>query len=494
MASSPLVAVAAACALCLAAAPPALGSGSRLGSRSSDSDLAHRLYHPYRAERLDAVDAIAPAQVRLLPPGGPDAWPEDARSRLEARVRARWQPGRPLGAVDPGVSIWLLHPLVTVAAGDQVLLPVVDESSLPIRGALVGPPERGPRQVVVLIDASSSANASVRFRGPAGRGERISVLEAERRALGRLLDNLDRERVSVGAIAFGETVRGVRRPGARPEELRAALAADRAAHPAGEGRTDTICALWLAREWLDDAPRGTSREIVLLTDGDFPYSGRFPSCRRGSKSRREACRARRNRSQCPASHRFRHADGESDQVQMHVFARRNRHRLKVHSLVFETDRRARPYASLSETTGGQLIRVPSAGAMLAALPALVGTRVQSVVARNLTSGEITPELLEPRDPLDSTEGSFSGHLELLPGGNDVELRLLGPGGLAALYRFRVWFAPRYLQHYLAQLEERNRTLGTTLEQLVDRTRSETRARSRQRGLTIAPAALDPSLD
>ena len=75
----------------------------------------------------------------------------------------------------------------------------------------------------------------------------------------------------------------LREPGAPLETVRARLREFREARPRGEGRTDTVCALWTAVEWLDSTPRGVGREIVLLTDGDMPHSGRFVRCDRRSR-------------------------------------------------------------------------------------------------------------------------------------------------------------------------------------------------------------------
>ena len=446
---------------------------------STPRDSTRALYHPHRGEALEAIDGGVPRAVRILPPGGPDAWPEAARAELEERVRAAWRPGTPLGAVRPGVGLWVAYPLVAARQGERVLVPVVEDPVLPLRGSLALPASTGPRRVVVLIDASSSANAPIRFRDDDGRERLIPVLEAERRALRQLLEVLDRERVELGAIAFGEGTEAIFEPGASLEVALEQLDAFRRRRARGEGRTDTVCALWLARDWLDAAPDGYGREIALLNDGDFPHSGRFLRCdRRRGAGARAACEARLNATACPASHRFRTADGESDLVQMSSLARRFRKRVQVHALVFGSDRGARPYRELAEQTRGEFVRVPSAEAIEAALPALVARRIRAVVARNLDTGELADGLY------DAEAARFDGHIGLRPGPNDIELRVLGDRGTAGLFRYRIWHEPRFLRDYLAELREGNRDLGRRLGDLVERTRSE--EREPQRHIEVEP--------
>jgi hypothetical protein len=273
--------------------------------------------------------------------------------------------------------------------------------------------------------------------------------------------------------------------GTAPDAARAALAAFFRAHPEGEGRTDTVCALWTARDWLADTPRGVAREIVLLTDGDLPHSGRFVDCDRGSRrGGRDAvarCELERNRAPCPATSGPYASDGSSDLVQLVAFAGRARRELDVHALVFEADRAAKAYRSLAETTGGQLARVPSAEAIEAALPALVGREIRGVWATNARTGETSPNLY------DTGTREFDGALRLEPGPNDVELRVEGARGLVAHYRWRIYSLPGQLERYLAELRERNAELALHAEEQ----RSDLRARAagvRDRRLEVAPAA------
>jgi hypothetical protein len=434
------------------------------------------------------ISTEVPAAVEVLTDPGAH-WPEAVRREVGARIRAEWGAGNAYGPLRAGVGIWVAHPLVTARLDDRVLIPVVDGAELPVRGALALAASREPRRVAVLIDVSSSANAPTLFRRDGGGGgERVTVLEAERRALERLLGAIDAARVEVAVIAFGEQTHGVVPFGTPPADARAALDAFFRAHPEGEGRTDTVCALWTARDWLADTPRGVAREIVLLTDGDLPHSGRFVDCgaaRRGGRDAVARCDLERNRAPCPATSGPYASDGSSDLVQLVAFAGRARRELDVHALVFEGDRTAKAYRSLAETTGGQLARVPSAEAIEAALPALVGREIRGVWATNARTGETSPNLY------DAGTREFDGALRLEPGPNDVELRVEGARGLIAHYRWRIYSLPGQLERYLAKLRESNAELAVR----ADEQRQELRARAadeRGRHLDVVPASPAPA--
>src|SRR5262249_28278540 len=158
------------------------------------------------------------------------------------------------------LGLWLRYPLVTASVSGRLLVPVIDGDQLRVAGALEVP-SQAARRVVVLVDASASANALTSFSGPEG-SERIAVLEAERRALAHLV-GLAHHWVEFGVIAFGEGTWPVAEPGLAPAELERRMARFRAEHPRGEGRTDAVCALWTAWEWLEPTPPGVEREIVL---------------------------------------------------------------------------------------------------------------------------------------------------------------------------------------------------------------------------------------
>lgn len=441
---------------------------------------------PYRADVLRPIGSGRPADVDLLIASG-QSWPAAARRALADRILREWPSDQRYGPVQSGVGVWLEYPMVTARIGGRVVVPVTDRAVLPIRGRLQLPPDSGrPKRVVLLIDASSSANQKTPFESPDGSVEYISVLDAELRAVEHLLGLLGDDWLEFGIIAFGEGTWPIAEIGASSAQLRERLAEFRRVHPRGQGRTDTICALWTAVDWLDSTPDGVGREIVLLTDGDMPHSGRFTNCLQGSKAGRSACEARRNTTVCPASKKLATRGGRSDLIQLARLGRNLRKRVRVSPVVFEPDRRARPYRALARDTRGSFVQVPSVQGIEVALPPLVAGRIRGVFARNLRTGETTDDLLT------DDVSSFAGGLGLAPGANDIELRVASDRGQASLFRFRVYSEPGYLARYLAGLRERNRTLELRAESLVDETRQLQR---RERGLEISvepaiPAAAD----
>ena len=447
-------------------------------------------YDSYRVDALDPVRAGVPDAVQVL--GERDAaWPRVVRQELERRVLDEWWPDRIYGPIHTSVGLRLRYPLVTARIGGRVLVPVLDRGTLPIHGLLELPEVTDrPRRVVILVDASSSANARIDFEGSDGTVERIPVLEAQRRALDHLVVLLAGESLDVGVIAFGERTWPLIEPGASAEEMRRGLERFRREQPRGEGRTDAVCALWTAVDWLDDAPDGVEREIVLLTDGDLPHSGRFTDCdptgRKRDKNARAACQARINRTPCPARHRFSRAHGASDLTQLASFSRRVRRRIRVSPLVFELDRRARIYRDLARRTSGRFVRVPSPHAIAAALPALVSGRIERVVAHNTRTGRTSADLL-------GADGrAIEGEIALAPGANDIELRVESAHGIAGLFRFRVYSEPGRLERYLSRLRAENRVLEDRMRDLGPRER---RAQ-RDTALEIAPedAPASPARD
>ena len=435
----------------------------------------------YRADALRAVPAGVPEQIELLLGEGV-RWPAEAREALAAQVRRDWPRDTSYGPIRTGVGLYLDYPLVTARVGRHVVVPVIETPGLRVAGRLdLRSDEAAPRRVVVLVDASSSANARTRFEAPDGSVEEISVLEAEHRAIDHLLDLLGDDRLELGVIAFGEGTWPIVEPGASRETLRRRLAEFRRERPRGIGRTDTVCALTTAVEWLDDTPRGVSREIVLLTDGDTPHSGRFLNCTRGGRDARARCEARRNVSACPAKRGM--GGSRSDLVQLERLARRLRKRVRISPVVFEADRQARTYRVLAEDTGGEFVQVPSAQGIEVALPPLVAGRILGVYALNLRTGARSGDLLTPG------VSRFEGALPLEPGANDVELRVESDRGTAALLRFRVYRVEDHLARYLAGLRERNRALESRARGLVEQTRELIPAAPKRR-LEVAPASID----
>jgi len=443
-----------------------------------------RFETPYRAERQGVVAEGVPREVTLLLPRRAPAWPAAAQEALAQRIRREWVSvaDKLYGTLHAGLGVSLEYPLVTVRAGRRVWVPVVAGPSIPIEGVLALPSAQGPRRVVLLVDASSSANALTSFRGDDGRIESITVLEAERRALEHLVELLADDGLEFGLIAFGEGTWPIVEPGASVQSLRDALARFRAEHPRGQGRTDLVCALSLARDWLRDTPKGVEREIFLLSDGDLPHSGRFTDCglirKRRGKQAEASCLARRNQTQCPAS-RVSFGAGRSDMLQLLAFARRVRREVTIYPLVFEPDRAARAYHELAQRTGGVLLQVSSPQGIDAVLPVLVAGRIQGVFARNERTGDETEDLLEPGGL------RFRGELPVRPGANDIELRVESDRGTAALFRFRVYAEPRYLERYLAQLRERNRSLELQVAEVAAEGRRRT-PDVRRRRLELTP--------
>lgn len=426
----------------------------------------------YRADALRAVPAGRPEAVELLLPAT-SRWPATLRASLEERIRAEWPADRLYGALQTGPRVWLAEPLATTRLGSRVLVPVVEQDRVRVRGRLELPKGTpSGKRVVVLVDASVSSNAHTQFRGANGRVERITVLEAERRALDHLVARLEGDWLEFGIIAFGEGTWPVVEPGASVADVREGLARFRREHPKGEGRTDTVCALWTARDWLRDTPEGMASEIVLLTDGDMPWSGRFGGCRRLRGDAREACEERANQTVCPASQKLASND-RSDLVQLERFARKQRRRLRVSPVVFEADRRAASYRKLAEDTGGTFVQVPSVQSIEVALPPLVAGRIERVVAHNPANGVTTGDL-RGADGL-----AFEGSLPLVPGANDVELTVESDRGPAARFRFRVYAAQGELDRYLAGLREGNRALERRTRVLTEEAAALQRTSTRQ---------------
>jgi len=434
-----------------------------------------------------------PEGVELMREVDAPAWPERLRADLAQRVRTEWPAERTYGAVFANLGVTLRWPLVTAESHGNVIVPVVDGLELPIEGALELARSDKPRRIVVLVDASASANATTGFRAASGPDSRVPVIEAERRALDHLVDLAADDWLELGVIAFGETTWPVAEPGVSVDVLRESLASFRSEHPTGDGRTDAVCALWTARDWLESTPDGVAREIVVLTDGDAPFSGRFLDCegegRVLSNEASAACEARRNRTTCPASHRFSRADGSSDMVQIASFARRVHGEIAVHPLLFETDRSARLWQQVASRSGGRLVRVPGAEAIELALPALVSGRIRGAIARNATTGAESAELLQP------DRAHLSGALALVQGANDVELAIESDRGTAALFRFRIYAAPRQLERWLAELRERNSALELRAQTLRDEKHEEpepSRVGDLELGPEATPAAPSPS--
>jgi hypothetical protein len=86
---------------------------------------------------------------------------------------------------------------------------------------------------------------------------------------------------------------------------------------------------------------------------------------------------------------------------------------------------------------------------------------------------------------------FRGELPLAPGANDIELRVESDRGTAALLRFRIYAAPRFLERFLAELRERNQSLEVRMAELADEGRKRERAILR-RTLEVVPESVPAS--
>lgn len=459
---------------------------------------------PYRADLVPPIHEGRPEGVDLLRPAGAIPWPEPVQEELAKRVLDEWSGDRQYGSIRAGVGLWLEYPLVNMRRADRVAVPVLEATEIPVRGRVIAPAARFAGNLVILLDVSESANARTGLLVEEGGIERVPAVQAELRAARALLDHLERDRArfgigygpaEVGIIAFGEGTWEIVEPRTSIAEVRAGLDAGAGLDVNGSGRTDAVCALRLASDWLGGAPGELAGEIVILTDGDLPFSGRFTDCDAShfrARAERAACLATINRSPCPASHRFDRSQGRSDVAQLFSFVREMRGRTRIFPLLFHPKRAPRFFRELATHTGGEAIPVASEAEIDVALSQLLNPerdaiQVRGVYARNLSSGEESANLL------DGNGADFAGTLPLVAGANDVELRIESDLGDAGLYRFRLYAAPDPVGDYLSRLEETNRELEQRLEELVDRAQRRLRRPPATRDVDIAVDAPDPPL-
>lgn len=422
---------------------------------------------PPRAVLTDTLQATAagtPEEIRLLLPPG-SIWPQDLREQVEAEILKGWDSGAVYGPLERGKGLWLRSDIVTHQDESGVVnVPAVMDGQLSLRGRVETTRLDLARRVVLLIDASQSANAKTIFRYPDGREEEIPVIEAERRALEDLLGRVDPNQVELGAIAYGHKTRVLAEPGASLDEMRAAIDGFRRQQARGKGRTDAICALWTASEWLEETPPGVESTIVMLTDGDIPDSGRFVRCDRTSNELSlAACQARRNTRACPAARPLLPQDGD-DRQQLALFASEVAGQVRVSPIVMDPEPAEDIYRSLAEITAGQYVEISSAEAIQYAIPPLVLNEVKAVRARNLRTKRETGNLYDP------LTGLLSGEIELLPGANDIEITMQSDDGDEAVYRLRAFAAERTLKTYLEELRARNVSLALKRDKLREEAR------------------------
>ena len=409
---------------------------SRAGDNTSWEPAEVDLGDTYRADVLEPVRLDRDREdIQILREPGAAEWPAGIHALLEQRIRSGWDPNLLYGPVFSSVGLWLQYPLATTRIGGRVLIPVLEDGALQVRGNLVAARSDRGRRVVILVDASENANSAVPMALDTG-AEEMSLLQAERRALAHLVEAGVGEDAEFGILAFGEGTWPIVELGASGEARRRGLARFELEHPRGEGRSDAVCALWTAADWLRRSPDGVDREIVLLTGTDLPHSGRFLRCSDSlGESAQRACNATRNRTACPANHEFSQLDGLSDIAQLASFGREIRGELVVTPVLFGGDRNQRLYSEVARRTGGRLVRVPSARELEELLPALVTRSITGVFARNQQSGISSADLLGPDGRI------LEGEIPLVPGANDIELRIATERGSAGLFRFRVYSAP-----------------------------------------------------
>lgn len=393
----------------------------------------------YRADVLEPVDGAAPESVQIVRESGAAPWTGGIREQIERRIRAEWVEDRVYGPVYSSVGLWLRYPLTTARISGRVLIPVLERDRLTLEGTLVSQESDSVRRVVILVDASESSAAPV----PAGRdgdaGAEIPLLEAQMRAVEELVSHNSDAGIEYGIIAFAERTWPIVEMGAEPESARQGLARFRREHPRGQGRSDTVCALWTAADWLRRESGDADREILLLTGSDLPHSGRFFRCSGAlGEAAEQECAKARNETPCPATHEFTRLDGFSDIVQLASFGRQVRGELRVTPVLFPSERNRRFYAEVARRTGSRAVRVRSARAVEELLPALVTRRIKGVFARNRRTGR------ESGDLLAGDGRTVVGEIPLAPGANDIELRIEGKTGIAGLFRFRVYSASREL--------------------------------------------------
>jgi hypothetical protein len=463
------------------------------GPVAAEPGLPHEdVLAPYRADLLPPLEPGEPAGVELLRPPGAAPLPEPVQEDLKERILREWSPDRPYGGIHSVVGLWLEYPLLNARLSERIAVPVLESTELPIRGRVIAPPPRFSGNLVILIDVSSSANARTALWREDGSLEQLRAIGAELRAARELLEILEQDRArfgpgygpaSVGILAFGESTTVIADPESSIAEARVSLEALQRLSPEGTGRTDAVCALRLASDWLAGPSEGLSGEIVILTDGDLPFSGRFTDCgapHYRSRDAEAACHASLNRSPCASSHPFDPADGRSDVAQLFSFVRDVRGRIRVFPTVFRLKRPPRFLREIATYTGGHAVSVASDAETESALLGLLehagdSLEVRGVYVRNLRSGEATENLLEANGT------DFTGALPLAPGPNDVELRIESDLGEVGLYRFRVYAAPDAAGDYLARLLEANRALERRLEDLLEEAREGMQERRRSPG-------------
>jgi hypothetical protein len=453
---------------------------------------------PPRSDQLPVVDARPPAEV--LPLRGDDGqlWPEPVAEHLAARIRERWDGHKTYGVLESRVGLSLDYPLVNARLDGSVVIPVVEVGVVPVRGRVVLPDGGAGRRLVILIDVSQSSNQRAEIRRPEGAIEQISVRDGGVRTAIELTRRLIEQRAQYGhlldyrptqlsVIAFAETSWSLLAPGTDLEDALAALEkfALNGAHP--EGRSDAVCALELASDWLLAPDASGHTDVVLLTNGDLPFSNRFTNCSRLTDFREQvACLRSLNHSECSSSRSPDPEDGHSDIAQLFALARTTRPRLRIFPVLFQNTRPPRFILAIASHSGGQLIRVGLERGIESAVEQLLmddapRARVDGVAVHNLqASATVYADVQD--------DGSFSSGIGLIEGPNDLEVDVRSGSEILGRYRFRVQMSQDPLSDFLTELKEDNRRIAIRGEEGAEDLREvmrEVRRQDRPRDLQIA---------
>ena len=407
-----------------------LGARRRAGAAAVRGRCARALerpeppgHDPYQADAPTPVRLGCPRRCELAARARRAAWPErlprSSRSPC-ARVAGRPHLRRRCSRSSASTLRW---PLVTAECGGSVIVPVVDGLELADRRRARARAERGPAPGRGAGRRVGERERSTAFASSVGRRDRASLgargraprARAPGRAVWRRLARARRDRVRRVDLADRRAGpvcgRAARRARALP---RRAARAERAA-PTRSARSGPR-ATGSTRH-----PTVSAREIVVLTDGDAPFSGRFLDCDGEGASSRTSGRDLRGAAQphraVRRATRFSRADGSSDMVQIASFGAGCTASSRVHSAPV----RDRPHA-----------RALAAGRGRA--PAGAGARARRRGDRAGAAGAgLEPHPRRGRAQPDHrrrargsarrpTARSFAGALPLVPGANDDRAR------------------------------------------------------------------------
>jgi hypothetical protein len=433
---------------------------------------------PPRADQLPRLEAGKPAGLLPLRDAQDRRWPSSVEAYLSEQILEDWDEDLAYGALESRVGVSLDYPLVNTRSDGTVVVPIVQTDLLDVRGHVTVPSGGGARRIVLLVDLSESSNQRTPVRGPSGGIEQISVREGAIRTALQLARRLMRERSEYGhlldyrateltVIGFGDQSWDIVPPGTDLPDAIQRLEVLAAKGMDGSGRSDAVCALRRAADWLA-TDGGTRRDVVLLTHGDLPFSNRFTDCSRHSDPRIEMrCWQELNRSECAAEEALDPERGHSDIGQLFALARETRPRIRIFPVLFQNTRPPRFIREIASHTGGLLIRVGQERGIESAVRRLLvyespGLQVKDVAVRNLQSGVVRESAVE------GDGASFACAIPLVAGPNDIEVDVRSWQGSLARYRFRVQAQSDPLSDFLAHVRTLNRDLEDRKEQVMER--------------------------